>query len=76
MDNELVERLKQDIPEGVYCYRILETEIGGTGFRIKTEVCPFYSTHKDSAFCTLLMEEEDLLDDQCKICHENIGDLE
>jgi hypothetical protein len=66
-----------DIPYGCYCYEIVGVTDTGV---IHTRMCPYY-TYLDDGLkeCILLRvksDEDELLDDQCKICGFNEEDCD
>lgn len=72
---------QKDIPNGCYCYTIVDIKPTKNAVHINRKLCPFFRVlppEKDGyrpAYCAYVKDKEPiLLDDLCKICDENMGD--
>ena len=62
---------KTKIPKGYYCYTITGPARRG----VKVKHCPYW-TGKKCSYLNIKIEDDILLEDQCKICEVNMDEEE
>lgn len=77
------EESQKIIPQGDYCYNIINIDFNNNPPIIHTKTCPFFEYKKDpdntfneelSGFCNYVKSFDFLIDDQVKICGINEHD--